>query len=235
MLSSLRLLSGEVAAAEALARSSFEIARALDAQEALARSQLGLGQVELARGRTDLARAHFGDALARCRESGDREGEGYALLGLARAALRAGAVDSARRHANDGADVFRDSDRTGGLRAAWILGEVALAAGDPARARGAVHAGLRASAHDPIHLAPAFELLGRAEAAAGDPQRAAELLEGAAALRARLGTVLDAVEQRASHVARAALQERLGEAYSRVACRMASASLEELSSLAGLP
>ncbi|HEU4425293.1 MAG TPA: hypothetical protein VFR67_22405, partial [Pilimelia sp.] len=146
---------------------------------------LGLGELHLARGWREQARAAFSDALRLATESGSRELAVRAHAGLARVLLPDNPAEAAG-HADEAADLATDDIRIPALLA---QGWVAVARGDRDRAGGlageavvlARRGGRRAG------LAAALEL--RAAADGGEVNRARDALREAHAIWVDAGAV----------------------------------------------
>jgi hypothetical protein len=83
-----------------------------------------------------LAAGPLEQALAVCRETGDRSGEAHVLVDLSLACLRQGRYQEAAGHVGDALPLCRETgDRTGEAKALNSLGEILLASGQPDQAR----------------------------------------------------------------------------------------------------
>ena len=91
----------------------------------------------LRQGRYDDAARHLRQALALCRQTGDRPTEAYALSYLGDVCLRQGRPDQAARHQQQALELFREAgDPAGEAQALNGLGEAHLALRQPGLARG---------------------------------------------------------------------------------------------------
>ncbi|MER6914450.1 tetratricopeptide repeat protein [Streptomyces sp. NPDC000594] len=160
-----------------------------DGHGAAERQMLNSGAIGLsAAGHGDTAVRWYEDSLRAARAAGDDRDAGQALLGLGACHREAGRTGPAVERLTEAIDVW---DRCGYPRgtalARVVLGELALADGDPARAAGyflRAHATMVA-VDDPHDAARALAFLGRARVLTGQRERgAADLREALAVFTA---------------------------------------------------
>ncbi len=181
----LQTLLGEYGAALA----SYETAAARGTPAALARLEHKLGTVYQRRGEWDRAESHLSAALAELEAAGAAPGEqarlyaDWSLLTHQRAGRAA--ADVAEAQARRALALAEQAADTHALAQAYnILGILASAAGDPARAQAHLERSLALAEAlgDPAIRAAALNNLALACAAAGDPARAIALAESALTL-----------------------------------------------------
>ena len=188
----------------------------------MADSLAALGQVALARGDRDAARALHADGLAERRRVGDRPGMPASLSALAEVARLDGDRATARTLLEEALAVATELDDRHCVTLALLhLGRLARDGDDPAAAdalyRQASPVADDGSVPSTASTAEWLEGLGAIAVADGRPERAARLLGAADALRQAIGTPLPAHEAADRNDAVAGASAGLGEAAFRAA------------------
>ena len=161
--------------------------------EVICKALAGTGLAALAAGDLELAATRFCRSLPLCQEAGEAgvwmESLGRVWLGTMR--WLQGDVPTAVAEIERGLTLARGrGDRLSTYVALYNLAQVALAAGDHARARVYLEEGvvLSEQTHDLANLAYVLDTLAVVEAAEGHPERVAVLLGAAQAFRETVGT-----------------------------------------------
>ncbi|GAA3987949.1 BTAD domain-containing putative transcriptional regulator [Allokutzneria multivorans] len=197
-MAALAEITGDYEHAERLHTEGLRLAEELGLWTDVAERLTGLGRLRLLARDYPAAQDLHERAMRLSAEHSYQPGVVHAELGLALGARREGKLDVAEAHIHSMLDWQRDADHAPGDALLLAeLGFIAEARGDAARALRLHQESLAAAEKtgDPRAVALATEGLAGAHAINGDRERAAELLDAAAALRADAGAPLPKAER----------------------------------------
>lgn len=180
----------------------------------MARALINLGWAALRTGDYPLAKARLVEALALHRELKDIRGIGFALSGLGEVAMRQGDYPGSTALVEESLELRRQSGNKWGVGVSLgTLGWVAMRLGEWEQAivRLAESLEVRQEIGDKSGSAWCLERLGEIALARGQTAKAARVFGAAAAQRASIGSVMDAVDQPEYASKLAGLRGQLGE------------------------